>query len=43
MKERFQISFFGLALEADLKKKKKKTENFKKIFKNFFEKNRTTN
>ena len=35
MKERFQISFFGLALEADLKKK---TENFKKIFKNFFEK-----
>ena len=42
MKERFQISFFGLALEADLKKKKK-TENFKKIFKNFFEKNRTTN
>ena len=42
MKERFQISFFGLALEADLKKKKKK-KNFKKIFKNFFEKNRTTN
>ena len=34
MKERFQISFFGLALEADLKKKKKQkiSKKFLKIF-----------
>ena len=31
MKERFQISFFGLALEADLKKKKK-NRKFQKNF-----------
>ena len=30
MKERFQISFFGLALEADLKKKKNR--KFQKNF-----------